>query len=317
MRFAWTRAAGRRVAAVIPAAAAVAETASKPCRRFDWSALMKRVFAIAVLVCDACGAAMRILAVLPGATLRAPFSTTSACPPGPPSPRTPDTRSVVRRRPIDPDHSSACRACRNRSLCSLTSMEVRSVTHPRHDRHLRLPRPRSPGPPGPPARSWSSSRNTALCYLCASVWLHHRSPVARCTRRATPRSIPESPCCPTFPGPTGRSRAARSSSRAPATTASSTSGPVAGPEITLGQSAPTIFYQQVGPLRSSRTITTSVRLKVEAIARGRGQLHVHAAATGRSRSCAILSTTTSMVRLGLGGHAAAGDRAPEGGGEGS
>ena len=31
----------------------------------DWSSLMKRVFAIDVLVCDACGGAMRILAVLP------------------------------------------------------------------------------------------------------------------------------------------------------------------------------------------------------------------------------------------------------------
>ena len=52
-------------AAVIPAAAAVTDEGREPCRRFDWSALMKRVFAIDVLVCDACGGAMRILAVLP------------------------------------------------------------------------------------------------------------------------------------------------------------------------------------------------------------------------------------------------------------
>ncbi|MEO7734782.1 MAG: hypothetical protein ABIY55_27755 [Kofleriaceae bacterium] len=35
------------------------------CPRLDWAALMKRVFATDVLVCDACGGAMRILAVLP------------------------------------------------------------------------------------------------------------------------------------------------------------------------------------------------------------------------------------------------------------
>jgi hypothetical protein len=50
-------------AAVIPVAAEV--TAPKGCRRFDWAALMKRVFAVDVLECDACGGAMRILAVLP------------------------------------------------------------------------------------------------------------------------------------------------------------------------------------------------------------------------------------------------------------
>jgi hypothetical protein len=52
-------------AAIIPAVAAVAEPGRKPCRRFDWAALMKRVFAIDVFACDACGGTMRILAVLP------------------------------------------------------------------------------------------------------------------------------------------------------------------------------------------------------------------------------------------------------------
>jgi hypothetical protein len=51
-------------AAIIPAAT-VDETGRKPCHRFDWAALMKRVFAVDVLVCDACGGTMRILAVLP------------------------------------------------------------------------------------------------------------------------------------------------------------------------------------------------------------------------------------------------------------
>jgi hypothetical protein len=51
-------------AAVIPAAAPGGLPGPK-CRRFDWSELMKRVFAIDVLVCDTCGGAMRILAVLP------------------------------------------------------------------------------------------------------------------------------------------------------------------------------------------------------------------------------------------------------------
>ncbi|MDB4960538.1 MAG: exported protein of unknown function [Myxococcales bacterium] len=52
-----------------------------------------------------------------------------------------------------------------------------------------------------------------------------------------------------------------------------------GPEITLWQSPPTIFYQQVGILPVVETITTSVRLKVEAVARGRGRLHIHAGAS--------------------------------------
>jgi hypothetical protein len=52
-------------AAVVPAAAAVAEPDRKPCRRFDWAWLMKRVFAIDGFACGAWGGTMRILAILP------------------------------------------------------------------------------------------------------------------------------------------------------------------------------------------------------------------------------------------------------------
>jgi Putative transposase len=52
-------------AAVVPAPATSAVSPRAPCRRFDWSALMKRVFAVDVLVCDVCAGAMPILAVLP------------------------------------------------------------------------------------------------------------------------------------------------------------------------------------------------------------------------------------------------------------
>ena len=36
-----------------------------PRRRLPWADLLKRVFAVDVLVCDTCGGSMRILAVLP------------------------------------------------------------------------------------------------------------------------------------------------------------------------------------------------------------------------------------------------------------
>jgi hypothetical protein len=54
--------------AVVPSPAAGAcegDAARLIRRRLDWAALMKRVFAIDVFVCDSCGGAMRILAVLP------------------------------------------------------------------------------------------------------------------------------------------------------------------------------------------------------------------------------------------------------------
>ena len=52
----------------------------------------------------------------------------------------------------------------------------------------------------------------------------------------------------------------------------------AGPEITLWQSPPTYFYQQLGVLPVVETVTTSVRLKVEVIARGRGRIRINASA---------------------------------------
>ena len=56
-------------AAVVPGDASASDdlagTRTGPLRRLAWAALMKRVFAIDVLVCDTCGGAMRILAVLP------------------------------------------------------------------------------------------------------------------------------------------------------------------------------------------------------------------------------------------------------------
>ena len=52
-------------AAVVPQPTSAAANARAPDRRFDWAYLMKRVFAIDVRVCDACGGAMQILAVLP------------------------------------------------------------------------------------------------------------------------------------------------------------------------------------------------------------------------------------------------------------
>jgi hypothetical protein len=61
-------------AAIVPASAIAATDSSRPAsrRRLDWASLLKRVFATDVLVCDACGGAMRILAILPeGATGRA------------------------------------------------------------------------------------------------------------------------------------------------------------------------------------------------------------------------------------------------------
>ena len=54
-------------AAIVPAGAIAATDSSRPAsrRRLDWASLLKRVFATDVLVCDACGGAMRILAILP------------------------------------------------------------------------------------------------------------------------------------------------------------------------------------------------------------------------------------------------------------
>ncbi len=52
----------------------------------------------------------------------------------------------------------------------------------------------------------------------------------------------------------------------------------AGPEIMLWQSPPTYFYQQLGILPVVETVTTSVRLQIEVIARGRGRIRINAGA---------------------------------------
>ena len=54
-------------AAIVPASVIAATGSSHPAsrRRLDWASLLKRVFATDILVCDACGGAMRILAILP------------------------------------------------------------------------------------------------------------------------------------------------------------------------------------------------------------------------------------------------------------
>jgi hypothetical protein len=52
-----------------------------------------------------------------------------------------------------------------------------------------------------------------------------------------------------------------------------------GPDIVLWQSPPTFFYQQLGILPVVETVTTSVHLKIEVVARGRGRLRINAGAT--------------------------------------
>jgi hypothetical protein len=56
--------------AIVLAGATAAIAAAEPTRpasrrRLDWASLLKRVFATDVLVCDTCGGAMHILAILP------------------------------------------------------------------------------------------------------------------------------------------------------------------------------------------------------------------------------------------------------------
>jgi hypothetical protein len=52
-----------------------------------------------------------------------------------------------------------------------------------------------------------------------------------------------------------------------------------GPEIELWKSPPTTFVQFVGVLPVVETVTTSVRLRVQAVARGEGRLRVQASST--------------------------------------
>jgi len=52
-----------------------------------------------------------------------------------------------------------------------------------------------------------------------------------------------------------------------------------GPDIVLWESPPAVFYQQLGILPVVETVTTSVHLKLEVIARGEGTVRLHADAS--------------------------------------
>jgi len=54
-----------------------------------------------------------------------------------------------------------------------------------------------------------------------------------------------------------------------------------GPEIKLWESAPNIFYQQVGVLPVVETVTTSLVLRLEATTRGSGRIHIDTDALAR------------------------------------
>lgn len=51
-----------------------------------------------------------------------------------------------------------------------------------------------------------------------------------------------------------------------------------GPEIRLWESPPAVFYQWIGPVPVVETVTTSVVLKLSAVARGQGRLRIDAGA---------------------------------------
>jgi hypothetical protein len=79
--------------AAIVRAAAADHPHPAPHRRLPWADLLKRVFAIDVLVCDACGGSMRILAVLPaGEANRAILEHLGLPTKPPPSTRAPPSR---------------------------------------------------------------------------------------------------------------------------------------------------------------------------------------------------------------------------------
>jgi len=86
-------------AAVVPASAATTANTRASDRRVNcWSALMKRVFAVDVLVCDTCGGAMRILAVLPKSNVTHAFLDHLGLPTAPPQ-----LRAHAPPRRLDPD----------------------------------------------------------------------------------------------------------------------------------------------------------------------------------------------------------------------
>ena len=51
-----------------------------------------------------------------------------------------------------------------------------------------------------------------------------------------------------------------------------------GPEIRLWESPPAVFYQQVGPVPVVETVTTSVELRLSALAQGEGRIRIDAGA---------------------------------------
>lgn len=51
-----------------------------------------------------------------------------------------------------------------------------------------------------------------------------------------------------------------------------------GPEIRLWESPPAVFYQQVGPIPVVETVTTSIVLRLSAVARGEGRIRIDAGA---------------------------------------
>ena len=75
-------------AAIVPAGATAATEPTRPGsrRRLDWASLLKRVFATDVLVCDTCGGAMRILAILPEGDASRAILEHLGLPTGPPRP---------------------------------------------------------------------------------------------------------------------------------------------------------------------------------------------------------------------------------------
>lgn len=54
-----------------------------------------------------------------------------------------------------------------------------------------------------------------------------------------------------------------------------------GPEIRLWESTPIVFYQQIGPVPVVETVTTSVVLKLQVVARGEGRVRIDAGAIAR------------------------------------
>jgi hypothetical protein len=81
--------------AVIVPAVCTDQSRPAPRRRLNWADLLKRVFAVDVLVCDTCGGSMRILAVLPEGEASRTILEHLGLPHQAPHPRTRSTRPPV------------------------------------------------------------------------------------------------------------------------------------------------------------------------------------------------------------------------------